>query len=450
MIKLFSWAAVLFFVGTMFPYAYAAADKGLKQLRTLVNVVEYVKENYVEEMDTDQLITGAIKGVVEELDDFSQYLDPKDYTTLKDDTRGDFGGVGIKLSKIDGFVTILTPMPGTPAFKAKMMPGDRILLVDGQEVGPMDLDEAVKLMRGPVGSKVKFITSRKNEKTGQYEDLPEITLKREKIVPEVVYYRMLPDHIGYIYLVDFSGHSSEEMKKALKALTEKGMKKLVFDLRFNPGGLLNGAADIAKLFMGDNQMIVYTQGRKQEYYQEYRAGLKAPYPDIPMVVLINQGTASASEIVSGALQDNDRAVIVGQRSFGKASVQQVLPLGGGAGLKLTIARYYTPKGRLIHRNYRDKSKKNEGGIFPDVEVVVPSKEESKVFAQFNDLVYKPGEKLPEVKFKVKDPVLDKAVEILKDGPEKIIAQKAEKEQAVKEQAETDSAQDESSAEDENK
>lgn len=433
--KLAAIAAALFFLGTLFPYAYGAADNGLKQLRTLVNVLEYVKENYVEPKESDELIKGAIRGVVDELDDFSQYLEPKDYKTLKNDTRGDFGGLGIRLSKVDGFVTVMSPMPGTPAFAAGVMPGDRILFVDDKDISGMELDEAVELMRGPVGSKVKIVMSRKNESTGEYETLPDFHFKRQQIVPEVVYYRMLPDQVGYIYLVDFSGHSSEEVKKALAALTEQGMKYLVLDLRFNPGGLLTGAADIAKLFMGSRQMIVYTQGRKPEFYQEYKTGEKADYPDIPMAVLINQGSASASEIVSGALQDNDRAVIVGQRSFGKASVQQVMPLGGGAGIKLTIAYYYTPKGRLIHRNYRDKSKENEGGIFPDVEVKVEPQEEIKIFRQYNNVVYTPGQALPEMKFTEKDPVLDKAVEILKDGVDKIIAKKAELEKAAQEEAE---------------
>lgn len=433
--KIAAWAAAVFFVGTLFPYAYSAVDGGLKQLRTFVNVLEYVKENYVEPTDSDQLITGAIRGVVDELDDFSQYLEPKDYKALKNDTRGDFGGLGIRLSKVDGFITVMSPMPNTPAFKAGVMPGDRILFVDDRDVTPMSLDEAVDLMRGPVGSKVKITMSRKNDKTGEYETLPDYNFKRQKIVPEVVYHRMLPDNIGYIYLVDFSGHSTEEMQKALKALAKQGMKGLVLDLRFNPGGLLNGAADVAKLFMGDNQMIVYTQGRKPEFYQEFKTGAKADYPDIPLVVLINQGSASASEIVSGALQDNDRAVIVGQRSFGKASVQQVLPLGGGAGLRLTIAKYYTPKGRLIQRDYRDKTKEKEGGIFPDVEIKVEPKEEAKVFMQYNNLVYTPGKETPKAEFKEKDPVLDKAVQILKEGPEKIIAKKAELEKAEAEKAE---------------
>ncbi|MBQ8843611.1 MAG: S41 family peptidase [Elusimicrobiaceae bacterium] len=431
-IKIASYLAVIFFVGTLFPYAYAAVDSSLKQLRTFVTVLEYVKENYVEPTDSDTLIEGAIRGVVDELDDFSQYLEPKDYKALQNDTRGDFGGLGIRLAKQDGFVTVMSPMPNTPAFEAGVMPGDRILFVDDKDVTDMELDAAVELMRGPVGSKVKITMSRKDEKSGEYKNLPDFYFKRQKIVPEVVHYRMLKDKIGYIYLVDFSGHSTEEMEKALKNLTKQGMKGLVLDLRFNPGGLLNGAADIAKMFMGDHQMIVYTKGRKQEFYQEFKTSAKAPYPDLPLVVLINQGSASASEIVSGALQDNDRAVIVGQRSFGKASVQQVLPLDGGAGLRLTIAKYYTPKGRLIHRDYRDKTKENEGGIFPDVEVKVDSKQEVNIFMQYNNIVYIPGQKTPKMEFKEKDPVLDKAVEILKEGTEKILAQKAEKEKQAQE------------------
>ena len=411
--KIVVWAAVLFFIGTLFPYAYAAADSSLKKLRTLVDVLEFVKENYVEQTDTDQLISGAIKGVVEELDDFSAYLDPKDYKELKNETKGEFGGLGMRLQKVDNYITVMTPLPGTPAFKAGIMPQDRILFVDDKDVSKLKLDEAVALMRGKAGSKVKLTLSRKNSQ-GEYEKLPDITLKRAVIVPEVVYYRMLPEQIGYLYLVDFSGHSTDEVQKALADLQKQGMKSLVLDLRFNPGGLLTGAVDIAKLFLPDGEMIVYTQGRKQEYYQEFKTSGTPLYPNLPLIVLINQGSASASEIVSGALQDNHRALIVGQRSFGKASVQQVLPLSGGAGLRLTIAKYYTPSGRLIQRNYRDKTKADEGGIFPDVEVYFPPEEESKVFLQYNDIIYTPGQQLKLPKFDVKDPVLDQAVELLTD------------------------------------
>ena len=434
--KVSAWAiaaATLFFIGTLFPYAYAAADGGLRKIRTFVDVLEYVKENYVENTDTDKLITGAIKGVIGELDDFSQYLEPKDYKALKNDTRGDFGGVGIRLHMVDGYVTVSSPMPGTPAFKAGIMPGDRILFVDDKDISDMRLDEAVDLMRGEVGTKVQLTIYRKDSKTGEYTTKLDVTLKRQKIVPEVVYHRMLPDHIGYIYVVDFSGHTMEALNEALKDLQKQGMKSLVLDLRFNPGGLLNGAVDMAKLFMGQEQMIVYTKGRKQEFYQEFKTDKKAPYADIPMVVLVNQGSASASEIVSGALQDNKRAVVTGQRTFGKASVQQVLPLSGGAGLRLTIAKYYTPSGRLIQRDYRDKSKENEGGIFPDIEVVVDPEEEIKVFMQYNNVIYTPGKKPVMPEFTEKDPVLDKAVAYLKG--DLTLEQAKQEAQAAKEKKE---------------
>ncbi len=428
--------AVLFFMGTLFPYAYGAVDRSLKKLRTLVDVIEFIKENYVEPTDTDQLITGALKGVVNELDDFSAYLEPKNYKELKNDTKGEFGGLGIRLQKVDGFITVMSPMPGTPAFKAGIMPQDRILLVDGKDLSDMRLDEAVELMRGKVGSKVVLTLSRKNDK-GTYEKIPAITLKRATIVPEVVYHRMLENGVGYIYLVDFSGHSTDEVKKALADLQKKGMKSLVLDLRFNPGGLLTGAVELAKLFLPAGEMIVYTQGRKPEYYQEYKTSGTPLYPDLPLALLINQGSASASEIVSGALQDNQRAFIVGQRSFGKASVQQVIPLSDGAGLRLTIAKYYTPSGRLIHRNYRDKTKADEGGIFPDVEVLATPEDESKVFLQYNDIVYTPGKtpKLPA--FDVKDPVLEKAVAILTGKETLEEAKKVSQEAAAKRKAEKD-------------
>ena len=404
-------AAVLFFLGTLFPYAYAAADRSLKKLRTLVDVVEFVKENYVETTDTDQLISGALKGMVGELDDFSQYLDPKDYKALKNETKGEFGGLGIRLQKKDGFVTVMTPMPNTPAFQAGIMPGDRILAVDDKDITDVALDEAVSLMRGAVGSKVKLSLSRPNEK-GEYKTIAPITLKRATIIPEVVHARMLNDNIGYIYLVDFSGHSTDEFKKAMKNLTQQGMHSLVLDLRFNPGGLLTGAVDLAKLFLPAGKMIVYTQGRKPEYYQEYKTSSAPLYPDLPIVILVNQGSASASEIVSGALQDNGRAAIVGNRTFGKASVQQVIPLAEGAGLRLTIARYYTPSGKLIQRNYRDKEKADEGGIWPDVEVDFPADKEAKVMMQYNEIIYTPNKPAPKPEFKEPDPVLDKALALL--------------------------------------
>lgn len=445
--------AVIFFLGTLFPYAYGAAQRSLKQLRTLVDVLEFIKENYVETTDTDKLIAGALKGVVSELDDFSQYLEPKDYKELKNETKGEFGGLGIRLQKVDGFVTVMSPIPNTPAYEAKIMPKDRILAVDDKEISDMPLDEAVVLMRGAVGSKVKLSLSRKN-KDGKYEPIPDMTLKRATIVPEVVHFRMLDNQVGYVDLVDFSGHSTDEVKKAVDDLLKQGMSSLVLDLRFNPGGLLSGAVDLSKLFLPAGKMIVYTKGRKPEYYQEYKTSAAPAYGDIPMAVLVNQGSASASEIVSGALQDNGRAFLVGQRTFGKASVQQVIPLSGGAGLRLTIAKYYTPSGKLIHRNYRDKTKADEGGIFPDVEIVVPIAAERKIFTQYDNVVYTPGEETPELKLTEKDPVLDRAVEILtgkvtleeaKAQSEKEAAERKAKEEAKKAGTKKDTAAETKSA-----
>lgn len=432
----YAWgAAVLFFLGTLFPYAYGAADRSLKQLRILVDVIEFVKENYVEKTDTQRLVAGAIRGVVGELDDFSQYLDAKDYKNLKNDTRGDFGGIGIRLQKKDNFVTVMTPMPGTPAYKAGIMPADRILAVDDKPISDMELDEAVEIMRGPVGSKVKLTLSRKDPASGKYKKIPDVSLKREQIIPEVAYYRMLSGDVGYLYMVDFSGHSLEEVKKALAELQKQGMKSLVLDLRFNPGGLLTGAVDISKLFLPADKMIVYTKGRKPEYYQEFKTITDGPYVTLPMAVLVNQASASASEIVAGALQDNERAFVVGQRTFGKASVQQVMPLAGGAGLRLTIARYYTPSGRLIQRDYRDKTKKEEGGIWPDIEIIVAPKEEFKAFEPYRDVVYTPGKEMPKIEFTAKDPVLDKAVAILTGKENLEEAKQLSQQQAAKRKAE---------------
>lgn len=404
------WVAVVFFIGTLFPYAYGAAESSLKKLRMLVDVIEFVKENYVEQTDTDALIAGAIKGVVGELDDYSQYLDATDYKTLKNETRGEFGGIGCRLQVKDNFITVSSPLPNSPAYEANILPGDRIVAVDDKDVKGMKLDEAVALMRGKVGSKVKLTIARKNAE-GKYTT-KDIVLKRATIVPEVVYSRMLPKQVGYIYVVDFSGHSTEGVQKALEKLTKQGMKSLVLDLRFNPGGLLPSAVEMSKLFLKDGEMIVYTKGRKEEYYKEYKTAGTPKYPDLPIAVLVNQLSASASEIVSGALQDNHRAIIVGNRTYGKASVQQLMALSGGAGLKLTIARYYTPAGKLIQRDYRDKEKADEGGIWPDVEVYAPAEDEVKIFRQYNEIIYTPGKKEPELKLTEKDPVLDKAVAIL--------------------------------------
>ncbi|WP_424246067.1 carboxyl-terminal processing protease [Elusimicrobium posterum] len=413
----------VFFLGTLFPHAYSAIDNGLQKLKTLIEVIEYVKINYVEETKTEDLVSGAIKGVMGSLDLFSEYLPAKDYTELKTETKGEFGGIGLRLGKVDGKLEVSSPMPGTPAFEAKIMPKDVIIAIDGKETKDMDLEEAVEKMRGKSGTKVKLTLQRKKEGSDDYETLPVVTLKRANIVPEVVFHRMLDGNIGYIYVVDFSGHTMEKMTKALKELKAQGMESLILDLRFNPGGLLNAAVDMSSLFIGDNQMIVYTQGRRKEYYKEYKAAAKAQYPDLPVALLVNEASASGSEIVAGALQDHDRAVILGARTFGKASVQQVQPIGDGSAIRLTIARYYTPLGRLIHKDHRDKTQKDVGGIVPDVVMNTDKEDNVEIYTLYNMAVHVPG-KATEYK-KITDNVLENAMILLKDK-EKMAEAKAGK------------------------
>lgn len=402
-----------FFLGALFPYAYSAADKGLNQFKTLLNVMDLVKENYVEDTPTEDLVENAAKGVLSNLDPFSEYLDKNAYSSLKSDTKGEFGGLGLRLLEKDGFLEITTPLPDTPAYEAGIMPGDRIILIDGADVKEMTQNEAVEKMRGKPGTKVKIALSRKNKKTGEYEMLPVFNLKRAVIIPQVVHFRMLDDKkTGYIHVSDFSGHTTEKLDEAYKELKKNGMERMVLDLRFNPGGLLKGAVDMAGAFLGGKELIVYTQGRKPEFYQEYNAPAKGKYSDIPVILLVNEVSASGSEIVAGALQDHKRAVLIGTRTFGKASVQQVFPLGNEGGVRLTIARYYTPQGRLIHRDY-NKTKikeRDEGGIMPDIEVKVTNDEAIEVYRMYNNMVYVPGEKAPELP-ETKDNVLDTALKL---------------------------------------
>ena len=427
--KLFLVTAAALVIGAVLPYADYAMDKTYGQLKVLVDVMELIRENYVEPIDTQKLIYGAARGMVDQLDDFSQFMDPDLYQLVKSDTEGEFGGVGITVEPVDGWLTVVTPMPGTPAFAAGIMPGDKIIKLEGASTKNMLIDEAIKKLRGKPGTRVKITIAREPAKKGDDWTTQDIELTREVIKAENVKWRMLDDKIGYIKIVEFSGHVTENFRKAIDDLHSQGMQALVLDLRYNPGGLLTSAVDISKLFLNDDKMIVYTKGRKPENYQEFRADGKAPYETLPLVVLINRYSASASEILSGAMQDDKRAVIIGERSFGKASVQQIIPLSDGSALRLTIAKYYTPSGRSIQR---DESGEH-GGITPDITVKVPSDVEKKLLQQDEELYYPPAKKerkgeTPPVKTnekfgapvpppakpeKVRDEVLDRAVELLK-------------------------------------
>jgi carboxyl-terminal processing protease len=401
-------------IGAVFPYVNFALDQTYQQLKVIVDVMELIKDSYVEQIDPQKLVYGAAKGMVAELDDFSQFMEPDVYERVKSDTEGEFGGIGIRVDSKDGWLTVVTPLPNTPAWKAQMLPGDKIIKIEGVTTKDMIIDEAIKKLRGKPGTQVKITTAREPEDKNAEWVTKDLTLTRELIKTENVKSRLLDNKIGYVKIVEFTGHVTEDFTRAVGDLKAKGMEGLVIDLRYNPGGLLASAVDISKLFLDGNKMIVYTKGRRPENYQEFRANGGAPYENLPLVILINRYSASASEIVSGAMQDNKRAVIVGERSFGKASVQSMIPLSDKSALRLTIAKYYTPSGKSIMHDATNE----HGGIYPDIEVKLPLETEKKLIQQ-GDEIYYPGKDGKDEKADAKkkdlvpDEVLNRAVELLK-------------------------------------
>ena len=402
---------LIFFITTSFTISAPQKDDTYEQIKLLLDVLKYTEENYVDEVDRNKLLISAIKGMLKPLDPFSQFLEPSAYNELKVETEGRFGGLGIRITVRDNWITVITPLPGTPAYKAGILPNDKIIKIEGESAYGMSIEEAVKRLRGTPGTKVTITISREGVK-----DPIEMTLTRDIIKIEVIKYKMLENNIGYIALFEFNNNSYNDKKKALEELKKRGMDSLILDLRNNPGGLLEQAVKIAKLFIGKNKLIVYTEGRKSPR-KEYRADATALYEDIPMVVLVNGGSASGSEILAGALQDNKRAIIIGSQTFGKASVQSVIDLGNGYGLKLTTAKYYTPSGRCIQKDESVKSSTDThtGGIIPDIIIEVPKEIEAKLYQQREEIFYPGKEPVSAVKKEeqVEDVVLNRAIEIVK-------------------------------------
>ena len=330
----------------------ADSEAVYKGLKTFADVIEMIEKNYVDPVDTEKLVQKAIQGMVSSLDPHSLLLPPEEFEDLQIDTKGKFTGIGISISIRDGFVTVVAPIEGTPAFRAGIKSGDRILKVDGKAV--KDLREAVKKMRGPKGTKVAVTVARKGE--------PEpivFNLIRDVIPIQSVRATLLKPGYGYAWVTHFRDQTVKDLKKSLKKLEKEhgALKGLVLDLRDNPGGLLPQAIKMSDLFLSEGD-ILSIKGRLKRHTRAFSAHADDDDVTYPLVVLINGGSASASEIVAGALQDNKRAVILGTTSFGKGSVQTVETLRDGYGLKLTIARYYTPSGRSIQAK----------GIEPDITV----------------------------------------------------------------------------------
>lgn len=392
-------------VTTQLPPVRSNAAETYEQIKLLVDVLQHIKQQYVEEMDTKTLIYGAASGMVRNLDPFSQFMEPEAHKEMRTETEGEFGGLGIRLAVREGWPTVITPIPDTPAYRLGILPNDKIVRIEGETTQGMTINDAVQKLRGKPKTKVTISIFREGDKEAK-----DYTITREIIKIQSVKYVMRDDTIGYVRLAEFIEPSAPDMMKALKDMEKQGMKSLILDLRNDPGGLLTSAVDVSKMFLADNKLIVYTQGRAQPR-QEFRADAQAPYPTLPMVVLVNQGSASGSEIVAGALQDHKRALIMGHETFGKASVQSIIALDDGSALRLTTAKYYTPNGRLIHRD--EKTKK--GGITPDIIVDVPRETEIKLQAQSEEIYAK--DKKPESAVKkeeqVRDEALERAAEILR-------------------------------------
>lgn len=395
-------------LGFALPYINYAVDSTYQKIKVFVEAFEQVKGNYVDDRKDEDLIYSAISGMINSLDDFSQFLKPSAYERVKNDTEGEFGGIGIRIGRKDGWPVVVTPLPNTPAFKANIYPGDRIIKIEDISTENMSDDEVVDKLRGKPGTKVKITIAREPKKSDEEWQVFDIELTRAIIRVDAIVSKMINSDTGLIRILEFSGHAFEDFKKAMEDLEKNGMKKLILDLRYNPGGLLTASIEIAKLFIGDNKMIVYTKGRTDKDYYEYRASKVAKYPNLPMVVLVNRYSASASEILAGALKDNKRAVIVGENTFGKASVQTLIELSDGSALRLTIAKYYTPSGSMIQRD----PKTGKGGINPDIEVKLSVEEDRRIYESMQEIYYPQKDSKVKKEEKIKDPVMDKGLEVL--------------------------------------
>lgn len=351
-----------FFGAQLYLQSAEADDKNdvYGNLRLFSTVLERVRQDYVEggKLTYQDLIYGALKGMLNTLDPHSEFMEPARYDELKKDTEGVFGGVGIQVGVRGDYLTVIAPIDDSPAFNAGVLSGDRIIRIDGRSSERMGLLDAVKLLRGEPGSEVTLTLMRPS--TGTTLD---VKLKRDNIKVETVRdldgkreFPLGSDRIGYIRVTQFGENTSKELSAAIKKLEAAGMQGLILDLRDNPGGLLDQAAQVCEKFVPAKTLVVSTEGNDPAEKREYRAAGHDQHPNLPIVVLVNGGSASASEIVAGCLQDLKRAVIVGEQTFGKGSVQSIIPLTDGSALRLTTAKYYTPSHKVIH----------EKGITPDI------------------------------------------------------------------------------------
>ena len=398
-------------------------DNGYAQISIFAKALELIRQDYVDENKTSyhDLINAAMKGMLSSLDPHSQFMDPDDFRDMQDDTRSRFNGLGIEVSMKNGLPTVITAMEDTPAARAGILSGDQILRINGISTERMDLQDAINVLRGPAGAKLTLTLLRPSTK-----EIKEYTLQRAEIkIQSVKGTRLLdpeltgPYKIGYVRLVQFNEPTADELAKALDELQKQGMQALVLDLRNNPGGLLNSAVDVCAQFLPPNTKVVSTQGRVASQQHDYStSGAKKERPSFPMVVLINEGSASGAEIVAGALKDLHRAVLVGETTFGKGSVQNVMQLPDGSAVRFTTAKYYTPSKQVIQGN----------GVAPNIRVAMTAEQERSLFALRNTGNTKPEDDKSIIK--ARDPQMLRAIDALK-GVMIYAQQNAPKAQAVK-------------------
>ena len=357
-----------------------------ESLKIFSEVLSLIETNYVEKVSNQKLIEGAIHGLMKTLDPHSSYMTLDAFQEMKIQTSGKFGGLGIEVSVRDGLLTVISPIEGTPAFEAGVLAKDKIVKIEDESTLDMSLSDAVSLLRGDVGSSVNITIIRDGLKAPLL-----VNISREIIKVQSVKKKIYDNNIGYIKIRSFSSNTSSDLDKALSFFKNKNVTKLILDVRNNPGGLLNQAVEVSDRFLGNENLIVYTKGSTEEQNMRFTTHTKTEYIDYPMIILVNGGSASASEIVAGALQDLGRAVILGTPTFGKGSVQTIIPISDGSAVRLTTARYYTPSGKIIQEN----------GIIPDIymenkpllnvnknndeKIVEPNKEKIRRFLRERDL-----------------------------------------------------------------
>ncbi|MDP3730670.1 MAG: S41 family peptidase [Candidatus Omnitrophota bacterium] len=376
------------------------------QVELFSDAISVIRSEYVDEVDSRKVIYGALRGMLSSLDDFSQFMDQDEYKELTSEVKGEFGGIGVEITLKDGIITVITPMAGTPAKSAGIKPGDKIVRINGNTTKDIRLSDAVKIMRGEPGTQVTLTVWREKE-----DKVLDISIKRANVkIDSIEDARLIEGKIGYIRLVEFQERCARELEAALKKLEGEGMDSLILDLRNNPGGLLESAIDVSEKFIPKDGTIVSTKSRNPAQNAVYRSKGVLTHPSWPLIVLVNEGSASAAEIVAGAIQDNKRGVILGVKTFGKASVQTVIPLKDNSALRITTAYYFTPSGKLISNR----------GVIPDVVVEAEELNGRKIplsgiFDKIdNDKEAKRKANVPKPKEPaVRDNQLERAVDLMK-------------------------------------